>query len=98
VNLERIFAEQVCPACGYQLDFTPWEERIQSERPCPCCGIHFGHDDLFELQRPAVYRAWRVQWIGLGKRWWSKDPPPDFDPDAQLLRLYELADEPPEWR
>ena len=87
MNLTRIFTEQLCPVCGYQLKFTPWAEQ-DKERHCPCCGIHFGDDDAEESKRDATYLKWRERWIGDGQRWWSKDPEPaNFDPAGQLVRL-----------
>ena len=93
MNLARIFAEQLCPACGYKLDFQPWSGD-DSEHHCPCCGIHFGIDDkdevaarsgLFELAESlAQYRA----------AWWSKEPEPaDYDPTSQMARLERFAAE-----
>jgi Zn ribbon nucleic-acid-binding protein len=99
MNLERLFSEKTCPACGHQLDFSPWKDGTQVEIPCPSCGIHFGHDDADAAHRAGAYRAWRLRWIGTGKRWWSTRPePPDFNPNEQLARLELLAEEPGDWR
>ena len=68
MNLARIFAEQLCPVCGYKLDFKPWSGEDR-ERHCPCCGIHFGDDDADELKREATYLKWRDHWINNGRRW-----------------------------
>jgi CRISPR/Cas system-associated protein Cas10 (large subunit of type III CRISPR-Cas system) len=92
MNLARIFAEQLCPACGYKLDFQPWSGR-DSERHCPSCGIHFGIDDKDEAEREAVYLNWRNRWLSTERRWWSKEPEPaDYDPTSQMARLKQLAD------
>ena len=87
-------SEKLCPVCGYELGFTPWESGVQSEAICPCCGIHFGSDDQVEALRWQKYIAWRRRWINDGKKWWSNEPvPADFDPNEQLARLERLADE-----
>ncbi|MEX0612927.1 MAG: hypothetical protein WD738_09765 [Pirellulales bacterium] len=97
MNLARLFAEQICPVCGCQLEFTPWGRTTQPETPCPCCGIHFGHDDSDPERREAVYKAWRRRWLGYGKRWWRGPEPPRFNPDEQLAQLERLAEDPPEY-
>src|SRR4051812_7169359 len=94
MNLARLYSERICPACGYQLDFTPWAADSQFVRPCPCCGLHFGLDDADPVHRAGTYRKWRFQWIGYGKRWWSAKQPADYDPAAQLKRLEQVAEDP----
>jgi hypothetical protein len=97
MNLARIFAEQLCPVCGFKLDFKPWAEAAakEKEQVCPCCGIHFGYDDQNEKEREAVYLTWRERWIEDGRRWWSKIPAPvDFNPPWQLARLEHFANLP----
>ena len=79
----------LCPVCGFELDFTPWEGGQQtSEKLCHSCGICFGLDDVVAHERQALYDKWRARWIHYGKRWWSSNPQPaDFDPDVQLKRI-----------
>src|SRR4051794_12084011 len=93
MNLARLYAAQICPACGNRLEFTPWAEGAAEDRPCPCCGVHFGLDDADLIRREMTYRRWRRQWISYGKRWWSAAAPPDFDPEEQLRRLEQLAED-----
>ena len=92
MNLARLYSERVCPACGNQLDFTPWSGGVK-EQACLCCGLHFGHDDADPVHREGKYRHWRRIWISYGKRWWRGEPPPNFNPDEQLQRLETLADD-----
>ena len=92
MNLARIYAEQICPACGYKLDFTPWADLNAKEQVCPCCGILFGYDDLNESTRAQTYLMWRQRWIDNRSRWWSKNPiPPDYKPGEQLAKVERLA-------
>jgi hypothetical protein len=92
MNLARLYREQLCPACGYKLEFMPWKDGKAKEKPCPCCGIHFGHDDVNEEKREATYLLWRERWIDTGRRWWSAGAPPsDFNPPWQLARLESRA-------
>jgi len=92
LNLEIIYGLQLCPACGYQLDFKPWDNRFPSDEICPCCGIQFGYDDATPGRREPIYEEWRSRWIADGCKWWSGRPlPPEFDPDGQLKRLASIA-------
>ena len=94
MNLARIYAAQICPVCGFKLDFTPWDNGKQIDRDCPCCGITFGLDDHDEAHREATYLRLRKQWTENGRRWWSKKPQPeDYNPSWQLARLEHLAAE-----
>jgi hypothetical protein len=91
MNLAKLYAEQICPACGFKLDFTPWAGGEVREKFCPCCGIHFGYDDAKDSTREAVYLVWRKRWIVEGRRWWAKgEPSPDYNPAWQLERLEHL--------
>lgn len=81
-----------CPACGFLLDFAPWEGELASDEICPSCGIQFGYDDAaggYLERRQEVYRQWRKRWIEGGMRWWSSASPPplEWDPQAQLREL-----------
>jgi len=94
MNLTRLYADRICPACGFKLDFTPWEGNKIQERPCPSCGLFFGFDDIREDKREEVYLIARKRWIENGKRWWSKPPAPtDYNPDQQLANLARLENE-----
>jgi hypothetical protein len=97
MNLARIYAERICPACGNQLDFSPQAADQRHERACLCCGIHFGYDDADAMHREGTYKKWRRIWISYGKRWWRGEVPQGFNPDEQLRRLERIADDPPEW-
>jgi hypothetical protein len=91
MNLARLYAEQICPVCGFKLDFQPWVNDVPTECPCPCCGTHFGYDDADKSKRERVYLEFRNRWIKDGRRWWSKPPaPPDYNPDQQLANLARL--------
>lgn len=88
MNLQQVFTEKLCPVCGCQLDFMPWDGVHQSDEICPCCGIQFGYNDVPPDRSEALYAEWRQRWIDSGKNWWSKSDEPDqFDPVAQLGRL-----------
>ncbi len=82
----------LCPACGYVLDFPPWNGPSSSDEICPCCGIHFGYDDATggsPGERQAVYARWRHIWISNGMKWFSRwrRPRPDWDAREQLKRI-----------
>jgi hypothetical protein len=92
MNLARLYAEQLCPVCGFKLDFKPWVNDVPKERPCPCCGIHFGDDDANKDERENVYLTFRQRWIKDGRRWWSAAPQPvDYNPPWQMARLEEFS-------
>jgi hypothetical protein len=80
-----------CPACGYQLSFSPWEGNSPSDGICHCCGIHFGYDDLLsnnENERKLVYENWRNQWIAGGYKWFSRTLPPEgWNGEEQLSQF-----------
>jgi hypothetical protein len=97
MNLAVLYAAQICPVCGNQLDFSPQSADLENERACLCCGIHFGYDDADAMHREGIYKKWRRIWIGYGKRWWRGEEPTGFNADEQLKRLECLADDPPEW-
>ena len=94
MNLAKLYDEQICPACGYKLDFTPWVNGVAREKPCQCCGLHFGYDD--RDQSEAAYLRWRQHWTSTGRRWWGRGPqPPDYDPADQLAKLEHIEETPP---
>ncbi|HEX7289043.1 MAG TPA: hypothetical protein VF532_22855 [Candidatus Angelobacter sp.] len=56
----------LCPVCGYDLGFKPWDGEIPSDEICPSCGIQFGYADVAGrnlTQRQAIYEEWRRRWI-----------------------------------
>jgi hypothetical protein len=75
-QLPSIYEAQLCPVCGHQLDFKPWDGGCSSHEICPGCGIHFGYDDACGGQglaaRKAVYLRWRAAWESNGRQRWSK--------------------------
>src|SRR5258708_6425280 len=85
----------ICPVCGFQLDFKPWDGESASDEICPSCGIQFGYDDCAGgdfSRRIQVYLDWRRRWIDSGMKWWSKrDAPDDWSPKAQIERLHDVV-------
>lgn len=80
----------LCPACGFNLDFAPWNRESPSDEICPCCWIQFGLDDAVPdaNQRPEVYRRWREEWINERMPWRGKRSPPlGWDPGVQVQRV-----------
>jgi hypothetical protein len=91
MNISRLYYERLCPACGYMLEFRPWQNNVAAEKPCPCCGLYFGHDDADESRREAAYHLWRQRWVAGGRRWWAPfKAPRDYNPTWQLARLEAL--------
>lgn len=81
-----------CPACGFYLDFMPWENLLPSDEICPCCGIQFGYDDAAGgdiNKRSLIYKEWKKRWINEGMLWKSKgmEQPESWDPIEQLKNL-----------
>jgi hypothetical protein len=82
----------LCPVCGFDLGFPPWNGDSASDEICPSCGIQFGYDDASggsAAERLAIYVRWRDEWRSNGMQWWSKGrkAPPEWDPSAQLRRV-----------
>lgn len=82
----------LCPVCGYELGFLPWEGASASDEICPCCFIQFGYDDCAggdQKERPNIYEKWRTGWVLKGMKWHSKRrrPPEGWDPIAQLRAI-----------
>ena len=87
-GLRAVYDAMLCPVCGYQLDFKPWNDVSASDEICPCCGIQFGYYDAGPDDRMQIYREWRIRWRAQGGKWQSCNPcPDDFDPEGQLKRL-----------
>jgi hypothetical protein len=85
---------QLCPVCGYDNRFAPWEDDSPSHEICASCGIEFGYDDIpegggLEGTREEIYAFWRERWIGEGMQWFSSGTPipPGWDPRLQLRRI-----------
>ena len=79
----------LCPVCGYNLGFRPWEDNSASDEICPCCYIQFGYDDggvQDEGSRAQIYAEWRKRWIAEGMKWNSKGRKPleGWNPVEQL--------------
>ena len=82
----------LCPVCGYQLGFRPWDDDLPSDEICPSCGIQFGYDDAAAenpLAYQAIYQRWREKWLARGLPWFSRSqhPPQGWDPVTQLQRI-----------
>jgi hypothetical protein len=94
-TLAKLCESMICPVCGFQLDFEPWNSVSASDEICPSCGIQFGYDDCAGgdlARRLQVYLDWRQRWIDSGMTWWSKrDEPDDWNPKIQIERLHDVA-------
>lgn len=81
----------LCPVCGYDLGFAPWQGLSASDEICPCCHIQFGYDDCAGGQpekRAAIYYDWRTEWIAEGMPWrGSRKLPEGWDPVRQLQAI-----------
>lgn len=76
----------VCPACGFRLDFPPWNGDSSSDEMCPCCWIQFGYDDASPAGRDEAYVRWREAWKVAGMPWRGKGrgAPEHWDPAVQV--------------
>ena len=79
----------LCPICGYDLGFPPWDGESPSDEICPCCSIQFGYNDAAGgdvKQRIELYKSWRQKWIDNGMQWdkGCTKPPPGWNPVEQL--------------
>ena len=85
----------LCPVCGYNLGFRPWNNDSASDEICPCCGIQFGYDDVAggnKDGRKYLYLGWRLKWRKDGMKFShpAKEldrPPTDWDPKVQLKNV-----------
>ncbi len=67
-----------CPVCFFsEMPDAPSDYNI-----CPCCGTEFGFDDEFRS-----FADLRHQWIAQGARWFFKEPPTNWNPWSQLIRI-----------
>ena len=78
-----------CPACGFgDLAAPPYDEAgAGSEEICPSCRYQFGVTDD---DHGIGFADWRAVWVKMGKPWRTRpitQPPPGWDPDAQLAAL-----------
>ncbi|MFM8930704.1 MAG: hypothetical protein ACKOS8_02355 [Gemmataceae bacterium] len=81
--------KNICPVCGYCLNFVPWDGELPADEMCPCCGLQFGYDDFGGSSpegRQLIYDTWRVKWINSGMKWQSVgiSAPQIWDPILQL--------------
>jgi hypothetical protein len=84
--------DDTCPACGFALEFKPWDDTMPSFEICPSCGIQFGYDDVAGGASDVAvsYLEWRQKWVRNGMRWWSsRRPPENWDPEEQLRQLVQ---------
>ena len=87
----------LCPVCGYDLGFEPWEGGFASNESCLCCGIEFGyHDDPdasgIQGSREQIYIQWRNKWIDSGMMWATDESgiPDNWDPNIQLKKILDI--------
>jgi hypothetical protein len=90
--MDAVKKSTICPVCGYDLGFSPWDGDSPSDEICPSCGMQFGYYDFTtaeELERRiAIYAEWRQRWVNEGMPWnGAGRPPPDWNPAEQLKRL-----------
>ena len=82
----------LCPVCGYDLGFLPWNDNSAADEICPSCGIQFGYDDAAGgdvVERRHLYHFWRDEWIAKGMPWSSRgqSQPSNWNPAIQLRRI-----------
>jgi hypothetical protein len=90
--VDTVDREHLCPVCGFDLGFRPWDGESPSDEICPCCHIQFGYHDAVwgDIERRKnIYAKWRADWIGSGMVWdkGRSEPPPGWNPAAQLKRV-----------
>lgn len=95
MTMPQTVQSDICPACGFELDFKPWDEDSASDEICPCCGIQFGYNDAAgrdPAARVPIYENWRAKWVASGMQWWSRGekPPGNWDPHAQLACIAQF--------
>jgi len=92
--MATVSRSNLCPVCGYDLGFAPWESEISSQEICPCCGIQYGLDDAAGgdlTKRASIYNKWRKKWQDNGMPWSGIGVPrPDpWNPSEQVERIVE---------
>ncbi len=78
-----------CPVCGFHGLERPHQlaSGNASFEICECCTFQFGYDDD---DQGFTFAQWREQWIARGMPWGGdgdEEPPPNWDPTAQLATL-----------
>lgn len=74
MNWKDINTGYICPICGLNLDFIPWDKGADSQEICPCCGNQFGYTDAAPTPDGVIkrWRERRSEWIASGMKWgWS---------------------------
>ena len=89
--MDTIDREHLCPVCGFDLGFRPWDGESPADEICPCCGIQFGYDDAAggdAGRRGQLYAKWRAEWIAAGMPWRGRGrpAPADWNPGEQIER------------
>jgi hypothetical protein len=86
--MEAVKSSTICPVCGYDLGFVPWD----SHEMCPSCGMQFGYYDSTSggpERQQQLYAEWCQRWIDEGMPWNGEGQPrpANWNPAAQLRRL-----------
>jgi hypothetical protein len=66
--------KSLCPVCGFDLGYLPWDRATPSNEICPSCGIQYGYDDAAGGdidKRTQIYKEWKDRWIKEGMPWKS---------------------------
>jgi hypothetical protein len=77
----------ICLVCGFPGLLEPPRGKSQggSYEICPSCGFQFGVSDD---DRGFTFEQWRESWRKGGMKWSShQEPPPDWNPLAQLKNI-----------
>ena len=90
--MATIDREQLCPACGFNLGFRPWDGESPSDEICPCWHIQFGYHDAVwgdAERRKNIYAKWRADWIAAGMPWRGRGQaaPHGWSPGEQVERV-----------
>ena len=104
-NVVNADGEFLCPACGWPGYFDGSSYGVAGSHIatgiCPCCTFEPGFDDDLGASSAALstvkasIKDFRKRWIISGMRWAGRQPTPtaprDWDPKAQLARLFVIA-------
>ena len=90
--MDTVDREHLCPVCGFDLGFRPWDGPNPSDEICPSCHIQFGYHDAAgedEKGRGKIYAKRRADWVAGGMAWdkGRSEPPAGWNPVAQLKRV-----------